>query len=411
MSGYFAFLRENRRFLAYGYLLSLGSSFGQTFFISLSGAEIRAAFDLTHGGFGLAYLVATLLSGSAMMWAGHRIDTVDLRKYSAAVCAGLAAACFLLAVASGLVLLYLALFALRLTGQGLMMHTSMTSMARYFDAGRGKAISIASLGMTSGEALFPLLAVGLIAALGWRGSWMAVGAATALLILPLLLWLLRGHGERHRKMLERQSLAENGGGPGRRQWTRGEVARDPRFYLLMPAVMIPALVLTGLFFHQVHLAEVKGWSLAWLATCFVGFAAAKVAASLAVGPIIDRIGATRTLPWVMPPLVLGLAVLAGFDHPIAALVYMTAAGVTVGAGIASVGAMWPEIYGVRHVGAIRAMVSAMMVVATGLAPAAMGWLIDAGVSMTAITYAGLALVVAATVLIVFAVRRPEPVVA
>ncbi len=402
---YFAFLRENRRFLAFGYALSLGSSFGQTFFIAIFGAEIRADFSLTHGGFGAAYLVATLLSGASMMLVGHRIDTVDLRIFSALVCGGLAAGCFLLAAAPSLAVLYLALFALRFFGQGLMSHTSMTSMARYFDTGRGKAMSIASLGMATGEAIFPLAGVALIAALGWRGSWTALGVAVVLLFLPLVLWLLRKHGERHRRLIERGAEAENGAGTASRQWTRSEVLRDPRFYLLMPAVMVPALVLTGMIFHQVYLAEVKGWSLAWLATCFMGFAAAKVASSLIAGPLIDRLGAIRMLPWVMPPLVLGLLVVAAFTDPGAALAYMTLSGMTVGAGMAVVGAMWAEIYGVRHVGAIRALISALMVVATGLAPAGMGWLIDGGVSITTIAYGGAALTLASTILAAAVAQR------
>jgi MFS family permease len=402
---YFAFLRENRRFLAFGYALSLGSSFGQTFFIAIFGAEIRAAFDLTHGGFGAAYLVATLLSGASMMLVGHRIDTIDLRLFSALVCGGLAAGCFVLAAAPSLAALYLALFALRLFGQGLMSHTSMTSMARYFDAGRGKAMSIASLGMSTGEALFPLAGVALVAALGWRGSWTAMGVAVIVLLLPLTLWLLKEHGERHEQMIERSARAENSAGAAVRQWTRNEVLRDPRFYLIMPAVMVPAFVLTGLIFHQVYLAEVKGWSLAWLATCFMGFAAAKVAASLIAGPLIDRLGALRILPWVMPPLVLGLFVVAAFAHPGAAFVYMTLAGMTTGAGMAVVGAMWAEIYGVRHVGAIRALISALMVVGTGLAPAGMGWLIDGGMPITTIAYGCAAMTLASTILAAAVARR------
>lgn len=333
-----------------------------------------------------------------MMLVGHRIDTIDLRLFSALVCGGLAAGCFLLAAAPSLAALYLALFTLRLFGQGLMSHTSATSMARYFDAGRGKAMSIASLGMSTGEAMFPLAGVALIAALGWRGSWTAVGVAVIVLLLPLALWLLKAHGRRHERMIERSVEANKGAGPAARQWTRSEVLRDPRFYLIMPAVMVPAFVLTGLFFHQVHLAEVKGWSLAWLATCFMGFAAAKVAASLVAGPLIDRLGALRMLPWVMPPLVLALFVVAAFAHPVAALLYMTLSGITVGAGMAAVGAMWAEIYGVRHVGAIRALISALMVVATGLAPAGMGWLIDGGVAMATIAYGCAGLTLASTML-------------
>ena len=59
---YLNFLRENARWLAGGFLLTLFSSFGQTFFISLSAGEIRAEYGLSHGTFGTLYMVATLAS-------------------------------------------------------------------------------------------------------------------------------------------------------------------------------------------------------------------------------------------------------------------------------------------------------------------------------------------------------------
>jgi len=405
--GYLTFLRENGRFLSYGFLMTLGSSFGQTFFIALFGAEIRADFGLTHGDFGTLYLVATVASGLTLAWIGRHIDVIDLRHYSAFVCVALAAACVLTAVATSIVVLGFALFGLRLTGQGLMSHAAMTTMTRYFDTVRGKAVSVASLGLPTGEAALPLIGVGLIAALGWRESWLAIAAVTACAVMPVVLWLLAGQHERHRKMLERAGAeAAMAAGQGRRDWTRSEVLRDPRYYLIMPAIGLPAMILTGLFFHQVQLAASKGWSMTWLASCFVGFAAAKVAASLAAGPLVDRLGAARLLPWVLPPLAFALTILGSVHHPGAALVYMTAAGMTVGGGITVVGALWAELYGTRHLGSIRAMVSAIMVLSTAVAPAAMGWLIDGGISLDAIAI-GCALLTAVSIgLVASAMHMP-----
>ncbi|HEX2252444.1 MAG TPA: MFS transporter, partial [Thermoanaerobaculia bacterium] len=291
---YLRFVRDNRRFLAFGFLFGLCSSFGQTFFIALFGGELRAEFGLGHGEFGFVYSLGTLLSGLCLIWLGRVIDRVDLRAFGVLVALGLALACLLMAAAWSVPLLFAAFFALRLTGQGLMVHTSATSMARYFDAGRGKAMSIAALGLPAGEMLLPLPAVALIVAVGWRETWAAAGVALALALPPLCLWLLKGHGARHRALVERtdrgEAAAGAAGGEGRRQWSRREVLRDPRFYLILVAVMVPSFVITGLFFHQVHLAAAKGWSLAWLASCFTAYALASTAAALGLGPLVDRFG-------------------------------------------------------------------------------------------------------------------------
>ena len=406
MPPYLVFVRDNARFLGFGFLLSFGSSFGQTYFVAMFGADIRADFALSHGDFGAIYSVATILSGLCLVWLGKRIDDYDLRAYSAFVVIGLASACLLLAFAPAAGLLYVAFFGLRLFGQGMMSHTSATSMARYFDTGRGKAMSIASLGMSVGEGFFPLIAVAMSAALGWRGSWIAYGAVLAVAFLPFMLWLLKGHGERHRRMvagLGGEAADRSGRTP--RQWSRAEVLRDPRFYLLVPAVIAPAGLLTGLFFHQAHLAASKGWSLAWLASCFVGFAAAKIGTSLAIGPLVDRFGAMRLLPGLLPPMAAGLLLIALTDEPAAAMAYMILSGVTVGASVTMVGAMWAEIYGVAHVGAIRALITAIMMFATALTPVGMGWLIDRGVSMEAIAWLCLAYTAGAMLLLAFVSRR------
>jgi len=397
---YLRFILENRRFLAFGALLSFSSNFGQTYFIALFASHIRGEFALSHGDFGSLYSTATLISALALVWIGRKIDDVDLRLFSALVTAGLAAACFLMASATSVALLFLALLALRLTGQGLMGHTSATSMARYFGNRRGKAISIAFLGYPAGEAVLPLAVVALMVGVGWRQSWVVTGAVLAVMLVPLALWLLKGHGVRHRRYLEDIAAGGTDEADGKgRQWSRREVLGDVRFYLVLPAAMAAPFILTGLFFHQVHLAETKGWSLAWLATCFVGYAVAKLATTLFSGPLIDRLGAVRLLPYFLLPLAAGLLALAAFDHPAAALFYLAMAGVTTGASPVVVGAMWAEVYGVAHLGAIRVLSSALMVFSTALSPAALGWLIDSGVSMQAIVLASVGYIVAASALV------------
>ena len=403
---YLSFIRENRRFLAFGVMTAFFSSAGQTFFISVFSAEIRAEFGLSHGGFGTVYSVATLAAGLTLIWLGRQIDRFDLRGFASVVCIGLAVACGSMAVAPTLALLYAAIFAVRLTGQGLMSHTAVTTMARYFDAGRGKAVGIANMGFPAGEAVFPLTGVMLIAAVGWRGAWAALALALAIGLVPLMLWLLRGHGERHRRHLAGTRDGAAGARPAIRQWTRGEVARDPTFYLILPAVLLHSFVGTGIIFHQIHLVESKGWSVSWFATCFIGLAAATLVSALATGSLIDRFRAARLLPWALAPIGIALLILAGFDHPLSALAFMIVMGLGGGAFRTIGAALWAELYGVTHLGAIRALTAALMVFASAGSPVTMGWLIDSGYSMETIALMCVAYVGVAIALAAIGVRRP-----
>lgn len=401
---YLDFVLRNRRFLAFGVLMTMASSFGQTYFVSLFGADIRAEFGLSHGGFGLVYSVATLASAGCLIWIGKLIDLVPLRRFAVLVCIGLTAATFSLSVATTVPLLVLAVFALRLTGQGLMHHTAITGMVRGFAKGRGKAVSIANLGMPMAEACFPILAVAIAAAIGWRSSWTLFGAVLAVLLVPAVWWLL---ADQPRERPAPPVTTEPGSQA--RIWTRADVLRDPRFYCILPIVLAPSFIITGLFFHQAHLAEAKGWSLALLASAFVGYSIVQILTNVAVGPLIDRIGAIRLIPVMLLPLGCGLLLLSLSDHPAIAHLYMLAAGVSVGIVSTTVAAMWAEVYGTAHLGAIRALAASLSVFASALSPVLMGWMIDVGVSMERLALITLAYVLVASLLAPLAFRRPAAV--
>lgn len=380
---YTQFLLANRRFLAFGFLLPFSSAFGQTFFIGVFGGELRADFELGSGEFGLLYSLATLATAGALIWLGRLIDHVDLRVYTGLTCLVYVGACFYMAFVPTLpILLFVGFFLLRLTGQGLMSHIGVTAMGRQFDAGRGTAVSIASLGFPAAEAVFPPLGVAVMALVGWRNTWLAIGIALAVILVPLALWLLRGHGERERR--RRSELEEGKSAADEGSWPMRTVLRDIHFYRVLPAVLLTPFTVTGLFFHQAELAAGKGWSLGWFATSFVAYAATSVIGTLASGPLIDRFSAARLLPFFLLPLVIGLVALAGGNAPWLAMAFMTGAGLTAGTGLTLLGALWAELYGVLHLGAIRSLVWALVVFASAIAPALFGYLMDAGIRIESI---------------------------
>jgi MFS family permease len=389
----------NVRLLAFGFLLSLFSSFGQTFFIALSGAQIREGFGLSHGGFGSVYSLATLASGVSMIWVGAALDWMSMRAYAAAATAGLAGACALLAVADSIHLLALALFGLRLCGQGMMSHASITGMARAFVHNRGKAVAIATLGHPAGEAVLPLLAVIAIAALGWRSVWLAA-ASLLLVALAVILRLLVRAGE-----TAEAAHPLHAGASLVTSLTRKEMLRDARFHLILPALLGPSFIITGLFFHQVHLVEAKGWALSWFASCFAAYALASTAGTMLAGTLVDRLGAVRLMPLYLLPLCLACVILAQGDRDLVALAFMISAGITMGASNTVLTAMWAEVYGTGHLGAIRALAASITVVSSALAPASMGWLIDRGVAMDAMALGCAGYLALANLLVLMAFLR------
>ena len=158
----FSFLRENAKWLSAGMLLTFLSSFGQTFFISLFAGEIRGEFGLSHGEWGGIYTLGTGVSAVVMIWAGGLTDRFRVRVLGAVVLFMLMGACLFMAANPSVWLLPVVIFALRFTGQGMTSHIAVVAMSRWFIATRGKALSIATLGFAVGEALLPIVFVGLL---------------------------------------------------------------------------------------------------------------------------------------------------------------------------------------------------------------------------------------------------------
>ncbi len=375
-----AFLRANGRLIAFGVFMCFCSSFGQTFFISLFGGEIRGAFGLSHGAFGSIYAAGTLTSAAVLVWLGGLIDRTPLAVFAAAVLAGLAATCLLMGAVWSAGALTLAIFGLRLFGQGLASHTAITAMGRYFDAERGRAVSVASLGHPLGEALFPILVVAAFAVMSWRSVWTGAGLALVAL-LPLIFPLLKGHGARDHALKARRAAA---GGGGLRDLALGEALRDPGLWLRLPALLAPSFIFTGLIFHQVHLAEAKGWPLSLIAGSFTAYAVGSVATMIAAGPLIDRLTARRLVPVFLAPLAAACLALYASDAALVAPLFLALLGVSAGMTQVLKGALWAELYGTTHLGAIRAFGQAAMVFSSGVAPAVMGLAFDLGVTVAAI---------------------------
>src|SRR6056297_481614 len=376
MPGFLRFAKDNAVWLLAGFLLTFTSSFGQTFFIAVFAGEIRAYFDLSHGGWGSLYAIATMASAATMVFAGTLSDRFRVRVLGAGVLLGLGMAALGMALATHVIVLVVAIYFLRLFGQGFMGHIAMVAMARWFVATRGRAVSIAGLGVATGEAFLPIIFVALLGLFDWRMLWVA--AALILIAFAPLLYLLLG---RERTP---QSFARDTGSQGfdGRMWTRGEVFRHRFFWLMVPALLGPSAWMTAFFFHQVHLAEAKDWAHLTLVALFPLFTGTSVLFLLLAGWFVDRFGCAALARLYLVPIALGYIAFALAPSPAAAGPAIMLMGASTGMHTTLMATLWAETYGTRHLGAIRAMIAAIMVLGTALGPAISGGLIDLGLALS-----------------------------
>lgn len=425
----FDFFRADPKLALYGMLVAFGSGFGQTYFISQFGGEIRQDFGLTDAEFGSIYGLGTLISAFVIVYTGGLIDRVDLRRWTLVLIPCCAIACLSMAISSGVIALLITIFLLRQTGQGLMSHTMGHSLGRYSRVGRGQAIAFGSYGFPISEAVLPLLGVMAIAAIGWRETWYVLAAVYLAIVLPLALFLLRGHSERYaawKAEINRSkdldalgdrpapSAAPVPSYPGSpptpaslpgRSWRRKDVLKDIRFYLVLPGIMAPSFVITGLLLHGVRIAEMKGWSPEVWAAGLVGYAIASIPVSMTFGAFVDRVGAARGLPYFLPPLFVSCLVLAWGEGIWAVPTFMALSGISAGMVLVLSISLWAETYGTEYLGEIKAMITAIGVFSSAAAPPILGWMLDANWAVSDLALACAAYATVGLVLSLVAMRR------
>lgn len=366
----FKFIVNNSRWLAAGALLTLMSSFGQTYFISIFAGEIRTAFNLSHGNWGAIYGFGTFASAIAMVWAGGLTDIMRVRRLGPIMLAALAASCLFMAFNPWVALLPVVIFCLRFTGQGMSTHIAAVGMSRWFAANRGKALSIANLGFSVGEATYPLLVVALMLFFAWKSIWV-LAALVAILSIPALLWLLREERSPQSMATEGQSMGMLG-----RHWTRNETLFHPLFWFMMPAFLGQSAFNTAFFFLQVHFAEVKGWDHFQLVAMFPIYTGVAIGSMILSGILIDKIGTARLIPYFQLPMIIAFLLFAYGQSLFLALLGFVFLGLTSGANATLPNAFWAEHFGTRHLGSIKAAAAAAMVLGSAIGPALTGLLLD-----------------------------------
>lgn len=92
----------------------------------------------------------------------------------------------------------------------------------------------------------------------------------------------------------------------------------------------------------------------------------------------------------------GVLVLAVSDHRFAVVPYLALLGLSSGTVNVAGAALWAELYGTLHLGAIRSVAAAASVLASAIGPVSMGVMMDRGLSDTAICMVFVGLIDAAT---------------
>jgi predicted MFS family arabinose efflux permease len=363
--------------IIFGFIFTFFSSFGQSFFLGLFNSSIRDALSITHGQFGSIFASATLLSSLVLVWIGKKIDDVNILKFASYVIIFLSISCFIFSKISSIIFLFIGIFLMRLAGQGLTTHTATTTISRYFEKNRGRALSTCWLGLSLAEFTMPVLIVFLLTFIEWRDIWISI-SILIIIVLPITAYTL----VRNVRLDTREdSTKKDETRRETKQWKRIEVLKDYRFYIICMTMLAMPWIATGTFVYQSFISTSKGWGPYVIAQSFMAYSIFSVITLFVSGFLIDKFSSRRLLIYMNIPLLMATVVLFYFDSSFSSFIFLGLIGISNGLANVLGSSTWAEIYGVKYIGSIKALTTALMVFSTAFGTALFGILIDNGLSI------------------------------
>ena len=363
--------------IIFGFIFTFFSSFGQSFFLGLFNSSIRETLSITHGQFGSIYASATLLSSFLLIWVGKKIDDINIFKFAFYVTLLLSFSCFFFSKISSIAFLFIAVFLMRFSGQGLMSHTATTTIARYFTKSRGKALSAGWFGLSTAEFILPILIVYLLTITAWQNIWISISILTLILLPFASFFLIKKLDFDTREQVDSSDLQAK----EIKQWRRSEVIKDYRFYIVCLNMLAMPWIATGVFVYQSFITFAKEWGPFIIAQSFMVYSVLSVITLLGSGFLIDKFTSRKLLIFMNLPLLFSTLVLVFFDTPITSFIFLGLIGISNGLANVLGSSTWAEIYGVKYIGSIKALTTALMVFSTAFGTALFGILIDNGLDI------------------------------
>ncbi len=397
-------LSINKKVIIFGFIFTFFSSFGQSFFLGLFNAPIRNELGITHGQFGNIYATATIFSSLLLIWVGKKIDEYQIIYYSFFVILLLFISSLFFSFINSIIFLSIGIFLMRFSGQGLMSHTSTTTISRFFEKSRGKALSTIWFGLSSAEFILPVLVTYLFVIYSWRSVWQGI-AIIVIIFLPFVVL----NTIKQIKLHSREKDLDPKKNFKIKSWRRREVIKDYRFYIVSLNMLAMPWIATGVFVYQSFISDSKMWSIYTIPKAFMVYSLASIITLFFSGFLVDKFTSRKLIPIMNIPLLISMFVLFYYQQEISAFIFLGLVGISNGLANVLGSSTWAEIYGVKFIGSIKALTTAFMVFSTAFGTAVFGLMIDNGFSIENITFVSGIYIIISLFLLILIRNKLEPI--
>jgi MFS family permease len=354
-----------------------GTGPGQSHLIGLFFDPMQAELGLSRTQISTAYGSATLIAALLLPRMGKLIDKFGPARMIWLIIPGVGLAAVATGLATGWLYLAFAFGALRFLGQGSLMMNCANITSQWFDRKRGFALGIMALGFPISIAIHPPLTQWLIAELGWRDAWIALGIITTLTLLPPALLFLHNRPEDVGLQPDGDSNAPSQtSGPKLGGFTKAEALKMPAFYILVAGMFCMSLLMTALHVEFTAILKSQGLQKNVAAAMFT---VTGVTAALMM-PVIGRLLDTVPTKWMF---FLGLIIQSASlvsvsltSDTATAVIFGVIFGINNAITMTYVGYLWPRYFGRRHLGEIQGTGQMILIIGASIGPLPLAWAID-----------------------------------
>ena len=310
---------------------------------------------------------------------GSLVDKWSARGLIVIGTLSLAASLFLMSICQG-IYQFAAVLAVLMAAANVLVGpiTGSALISRWFSASRGRALGIAATGTSVGGLLVPFLLENSIASMGWRGALQLLAACVVVLVLPLMIFGLRDHPSDMGLHPDGAESAQSSAvaAPVSREWTTGEVLRNPSFWLIGTSLGLLFLSYVGVLANLHKYATELGIEAGSATRLIQTIAITGFIGKLVFGWAADRIS-LRVGLWLAQGLAaVGIAMLSfepGYTTIVLAASMM---GLAAGGMLPVWGAMVAAEFGVESYGRVMGLMMPVIAPFAGAGPILAGLSVD-----------------------------------
>ena len=354
---------------------------GQTFVVAIFVDPIIEDTGWSRTTVSAVYSAGSICAFLGAVIAGRAFDKLGARVVLTAVAALFGLATVLMGQVTHPAHLFLGFWGIRSLGQTALSMVSTSTVNIWFIRLRGKATAITSLAAPVSEIALPPLIYLLIVNNGWRSTWVMLGIAIWVVLLPPAILLVRRTPESVglKPDMERRDvlqLSNSQSSEKEDSWTAKQAMKTKAFWLLIFAGTAGSLIGTAMTFHHMSIMNSRGIADTQATLILSLTAGVGVVSTMLAGYLLDKLPNRFILAAGQLALMASMVWTFMIQDLWHAVIYGIFTGMTQGLIYTTMIVIFPNYFGRKHLGTIMGVATIGMVVSSGLGPLPFGALYE-----------------------------------